>query len=228
MKYTVLILLLAAGAAGANAQAQPKATTTHCQPVSGSGPCAVKLPPGVPPGRGPVHTAFALRYLDIKIGAGAEAEPNKFCQIYYTGWLGANGRPDDGREIDSTSDHPGPQLLDKDGKVVRDDNGEVKLSDPLPMSFVQGSRSTMAGFDKGFAGMRVGGKRRVFIPWQLGYGLLAHAPIDPVRSVIPAQSDLIYDIELVSVSDTPTPPSRPGNSAQPATSLRAKSKQGPN
>jgi peptidylprolyl isomerase len=56
------------------------------------------------------------------------------------------------------------------------------------------------GWDNGFAGMHVGGKRRLFIPYPLAYGAQGQPP------TIPAHTDLIFDMELVSQSDTdPTP-----------------------
>ena len=66
-----------------------------------------------------------------------------------------------------------------------------------PLKFVQGRREVIAGFDVGFEGMKVGGKRRLFIPYQLAYG-------DQQRGKIPPRSELIFDIELVAVKDAPT------------------------
>jgi len=65
-----------------------------------------------------------------------------------------------------------------------------------PLKFVQGRREVIAGFDVGFEGMKVGGKRRLFIPYQLAYG-------DQQRDKIPPRSELIFDIELVAVKDAP-------------------------
>jgi len=65
-----------------------------------------------------------------------------------------------------------------------------------PLKFVQGRREVIAGFDVGFEGMKVGGKRRIFIPYQLAYG-------DQQRGKIPPKSELIFDIELVGVKETP-------------------------
>ncbi|HTS28480.1 MAG TPA: DinB family protein [Bryobacteraceae bacterium] len=65
-----------------------------------------------------------------------------------------------------------------------------------PLKFVQGRREVIAGFDVGFEGMKVGGKRRLFIPYQLAYG-------DQQRGKIPPRSELIFDIELVAVKDAP-------------------------
>jgi uncharacterized damage-inducible protein DinB len=63
-----------------------------------------------------------------------------------------------------------------------------------PLKFVQGRRQVIAGFDVGFEGMKVGGKRRIFIPYQLAYG-------EQQRGPIPPRSDLIFDVELVAVKD---------------------------
>jgi len=63
-----------------------------------------------------------------------------------------------------------------------------------PLKFVQGRRQVIAGFDVGFEGMKVGGKRRIFIPYQLAYG-------EQQRGKIPPRSELIFDVELVGVKD---------------------------
>lgn len=63
-----------------------------------------------------------------------------------------------------------------------------------PFQFVQGRRQVIAGFDVGFEGMKVGGKRRIFIPYQLAYGVQQ-------RGKIPPRSELIFDVELLGVKD---------------------------
>jgi uncharacterized damage-inducible protein DinB len=65
-----------------------------------------------------------------------------------------------------------------------------------PLKFVQGRRQVIPGFDAGFEGMRVGGKRRIFIPWQLAYGEQGRGPIPP-------KAELIFDVELVDVKEPP-------------------------
>ncbi|MGD0628802.1 MAG: FKBP-type peptidyl-prolyl cis-trans isomerase [Terracidiphilus sp.] len=221
MKQTVLALIVAASAAASLAQttpaqtplkpAAPAATAHHAAAASS----AVKLPPGVPLARGIVKTAFTLRYEDIKIGTGADAEPNKMYKVFYTGYLGSNGRPDDGHKFDSSADHPGPPIRDKDGKPVMGDDGKPKLGDPMPMSFPQGMGRLIPGFDQGFYGMKIGGKRRIFIPWQLAYGAKGRPGPDPEHPGIPPKADLIFDVELVDVVDLPTPPARPGMGQMP-------------
>jgi peptidylprolyl isomerase len=164
----------------------------------------------VPPVRGIVKTAFSLRYEDYKIGTGAEAEPNKMYKVHYTGWLGS-----DGHKFDSSYDHPGAPVLDKDGKPVMGDDGKPKHGDPQPMAFPQGMGRLIPGFDQGFAGMKVGGKRRIFIPWQLAYGAKGRPGPDAANPGIPPKADLIFDVELVDVTDLPTPPARPGMGGMP-------------
>jgi uncharacterized damage-inducible protein DinB len=68
-----------------------------------------------------------------------------------------------------------------------------------PIQFVQGRREVIAGWDMGFAGMRVGGKRRLFIPYQLAYGEKGRGPIPP-------KAELIFDIELVAAADVAEKP----------------------
>jgi peptidylprolyl isomerase len=217
MRHTVLILLLAASAVAGVAQTPAKpatpATTTVHHPAAATS--AVKLPPGVPQVKGIVKAAFTLRYEDIKIGAGAEAEPNQLYKVFYTGWLGSNGRPDDGHKFDASSDHPGPPLKDKDGKPVLGEDGKPKMGEPQPMAFPQGMGRLIPGFDQGFAGMKIGGKRRIFIPWQLAYGAKGRPGPDAAHPGIPPRSDLIFDVELVDVTEMPTPPARPGMGGMP-------------
>jgi peptidylprolyl isomerase len=152
---------------------------------------------------------FSLHYQDIKIGTGAEAEPNKLYKVLYTGYLGANGRDDDGKEFDSSEDHRQP-VRDKDGKPEMGDDGKPKLGDPQPITFPQGMGRLIPGFDQGFEGMKIGGKRRIFIPWQLAYGAKGRPGPDAAHPGIPPKADLIFDVELVDVTDMPTPPNRPG------------------
>ncbi|MGA2672360.1 MAG: FKBP-type peptidyl-prolyl cis-trans isomerase [Terracidiphilus sp.] len=217
MKHIVVALLMAASAAAATAQipakpAAPAAKTAATAPKTTTASTAIKLPPGVPPVRGIVKTAFTLRYQEIKIGTGLEAEPGKLYKVHYTGWRAA-----DGVKFDSSYDHPGQPLKDKDGKPVLGDDGKPKLGEPQPYQFVQGMggmRGPFPGFDQGFAGMKIGGKRRLFIPWQLAYGMHA-MPDRPDHPGIPAKSDLIFDVELVDVTDVPMPQNHPPMGAMP-------------
>jgi peptidylprolyl isomerase len=223
MKLTYLMLLVMAGAVAAGAQtpakpaapaaAKAKPATTAAK-TTATATAADKLPAGIPPVAGAKKIAFSLRYQDIKIGAGSEAVPNKMYKVNYTGWLGNNGRDDDGKKFDSSADHRAP-VTDKDGKPVMDADGKPKLGDPAPIAFPQGFGRVIPGWDQGFGGMRIGGKRRLFIPWQLAYGAAGRAGPDPDHPVIPSKADLIFDVELVEITDMPTPPNHPGMGAMP-------------
>jgi peptidylprolyl isomerase len=199
-----LSLLAPLALAGAQAQTTPPSTTTPPSATSQTTPAhhtstaasraraaaAAKakaaadespaLPPGVPPAPGKLETAFSLRYIDTKVGDGAEVQPGDYITVQYTGWLAS-----DGTKFDSSLDHGG-----------------------APFTFPQGMHRVIAGWDQGFAGMRVGGKRRLFIPYQLAYG-------DNGRPPIPPKSDLIFDIELVSSGSMPPAPAAPPPPPQP-------------
>ena len=147
-------------------------------------PRGLQLPAPIPWIEGEERTAFALRYIDVARGSGAPAEPRKCFFANYTGWL------TNGTKFDSSRDTM--------------PNGQPRT----PISFPQGGRRVIAGWDAGFEGMRVGGKRRLLIPYQLAYGELGRPP------VIPPKAELIFDVELMAVTDTlaasTTPPAAPG------------------
>ena len=109
------------------------------------------------------RTPAGLRYQEVAQGEGKEAEPGKVVVVHYTGWL------PNGEKFDSSRD--------------RND----------PFSFTLGAGQVIAGWDEGVAGMRVGGRRKLVIPPDLGYGT-AGAPPD-----IPPGATLVFDVELLAV-----------------------------
>ncbi len=127
-----------------------------------------QMPAGVPEIHGAVTEPFVMRYIDVKTGDGPPAAPGKLYKVHYTGWLR------DGTKFDSS----------------RDRNE--------PLTFVQGQRQVIAGWETGFEGMRVGGQRRLFIPYQLAYGEKGQG------SVIPPKAELIFDVELLDVTEPPS------------------------
>lgn len=141
-------------------------------------------PPGVPKITGTPKPLYALRYVDTVVGTGDLAQPHKYYSVRYTGWL------TDGTKFDSSYDHPGQ----------------------APISFPYGAHRVIPGWDTGFEGMHVGGKRRIYIPYQLAYGETGRPP------VIPPKANLIFDMELVSMSDTAPadPAAPPAPTSQPA------------
>ena len=119
-----------------------------------------------PPIDGKPADLVALRYIDIAQGDGAPAAAGKRFTVHYTGWL------KDGTKFDSSVDRN------------------------EPLDFVQGRRQVISGWDMGFEGMKVGGKRRLFIPYQMAYGETGAGPI-------PGKAELIFDVELLGVADVP-------------------------
>ena len=161
-----------------------RATTTTAAVAKPAAPPAnpADNPPGVPKIEGTPKPLYALRYIDTVIGTGPLAESRKYYTVHYTGWL------TDGTKFDSSVDRG------------------------TPITFPYGARQVIPGWDTGFEGMHVGGKRRLFIPYQLAYGENGRPP------VIPAKADLIFDIELVDQSDTPPQPKpAPAPPTQPDT-----------
>ena len=144
------------------------------------------LPASIPAVQGEPRVAFALTVTDVAAGTGALAEPRKCLYAHYTGWL------TNGKKFDSSRDTM--------------PNGSPRN----PISFPQGFRRVIAGWDLGFEGMRVGARRRLFIPYELAYGEAGRPP------VIPPRSELIFDVELMAVADTLPRTTAPVPRGQPA------------
>lgn len=214
MKHTAILLALAATASLAAAQAAHKPATApkaaahaaaHATATHKTATAAPALPAGVAPVAAPVQTAFALRYQEISIGAGPLAEPNKLYKVAYTGWLAS-----DGRKFDASADHPAQPVLGHDLQPEKNADGSPKTAASQPIVFPQGFGRVIPGWDQGFAGMRIGGKRRLFIPYQLAYGAAGRPTGNPKDPGIPPKADLIFDIELVDVMDIPAMPAGHG------------------
>lgn len=206
MKATLFSALLLTATLAAAQTASKPATAAHARTAA----ARTTLPANIPPVKALTKTAFALRYQEIKIGTGPVAESNKFYQVAYTGWIAA-----DGRKFDSSYDHKAEPILDKDGKPVKGEDGKPKTAPGQPIVFPQGFGRVIPGWDQGFGGMRIGGKRRIFIPYQLAYGAKGRETGDPKNPGIPAKADLIFDVELVNTFDLPKPPERPAVPTHP-------------
>jgi FKBP-type peptidyl-prolyl cis-trans isomerase FkpA len=107
--------------------------------------------------------ADGLKFTDDQVGTGAEALAGKTVSVHYTGWL------TDGTKFDSSKDR-----------------GQ-------PFSFPLGAGRVIKGWDEGVAGMKVGGKRTLVIPPDLGYGARG-AP-----GAIPPNATLKFEVELLDV-----------------------------
>ncbi|HLK80290.1 MAG TPA: FKBP-type peptidyl-prolyl cis-trans isomerase [Xanthobacteraceae bacterium] len=114
-----------------------------------------------------ITTPSGLKITDTKVGVGATPKPGQICVMHYTGWLYEGGAK--GRKFDSSVDR-----------------GQ-------PFEFPLGRRQVIAGWDEGVATMKVGGKRTLIIPPELGYGARG------AGGVIPPNATLIFDVELLDV-----------------------------
>lgn len=114
-----------------------------------------------------ITTASGLQITDRKAGTGPSPKAGQICVMHYTGWLSENGAK--GQKFDSSVDR---------GK---------------PFEFTIGKHQVIAGWDEGVATMKVGGKRTLVIPPELGYGARG------AGGVIPPNATLIFDVELLDV-----------------------------
>ncbi len=119
-------------------------------------------------------TPPVLEKIDTVTGTGKEAQPGKTVQVHYTGWL---------RDTQAEQQH---------GKAFDSSVGRG------PFNFNLGEGRVIKGWEQGVPGMKVGGKRTLVIPSHLAYG-----PRGAGKGVIPPDTDLIFDIELLDVIDLP-------------------------
>jgi peptidylprolyl isomerase len=112
-------------------------------------------------------TPSGLQITDSKVGTGATPKTGQTCVMHYTGWLYQNGAK--GQKFDSSLDR-----------------GQ-------PFEFPIGQKRVIAGWDEGVATMKVGGKRTLVIPPELGYGARG------AGGVIPPNATLIFEVELLDV-----------------------------
>ena len=112
---------------------------------------------------GMTRTESGLYYQDLSPGTGAVAQAGNTVTVHYTGWL------PNGSKFDSSRDAG------------------------TPFSFPLGQGEVITGWDEGVAGMRVGGRRKLVIPPELGYGARGQG------GVIPPNATLVFDVELLEV-----------------------------
>lgn len=112
---------------------------------------------------GQVTMKNGLKIEDLKVGTGTEAKKGQTVKVHYTGWL------TDGKEFDASRKH-----------------GQ-------PFEFTLGGGQVIKGWDTGVEGMRTGGKRKLTIPPELGYGARG------AGGAIPPNATLIFEVELLDV-----------------------------
>ncbi len=108
-------------------------------------------------------TATGLQYEEIKIGEGAVPTAGQTVVVHYTGWL------TDGKKFDSSVDR-----------------GQ-------PFKFTLGQGQVIKGWDEGLSTMKVGGKRKLTIPSELGYGNRG------AGGLIPPGATLVFEVELLGI-----------------------------
>ncbi len=114
------------------------------------------------------RNASGLEYEILQEGNGASPRAGNVVTVQYTGWLDNQGQP--GKKFDSSYDRN------------------------QPFSFRIGIGQVIQGWDEGVMTMKIGEKRRLFIPSNLGYGARG------AGAVIPANANLIFDVELLQIS----------------------------
>jgi peptidylprolyl isomerase len=114
-------------------------------------------------------TESGLQYRDIKEGTGEKPKKGQTCVMHYTGWLWENGAK--GKKFDSSVDR-----------------GE-------PFEFPIGTGRVIKGWDEGVLSMKVGGKRELLIPPNLGYGSRG------AGRVIPPNATLLFEVELLKIQE---------------------------
>ena len=112
-------------------------------------------------------TSSGLQYEDSKPGEGASPQSGQTCVMHYTGWLVNDGKK--GSKFDSSVDRG------------------------TPFEFRIGKGEVIKGWDEGVASMKIGGKRTLVIPPDLGYGARG------AGGVIPPHATLMFDVELLGV-----------------------------
>ena len=111
-----------------------------------------------------VTTPSGLQYTELADGAGGAAQAGNNVSVHYTGWL------TDGTKFDSSVDRN------------------------QPFQFPLGAGRVIAGWDEGVCGMKVGGKRKLTIPSDLGYGPTG------AGGVIPPNATLVFEVELLEIN----------------------------
>ena len=163
--YAIALLTSACGGAASPKARESGSSAQVPKPSSSIGDASK---PATEPGdteRATQQTPSGLRYVDLALGQGELAEPGHQVVIHYVGTLVDDSVFDSSRERGT------------------------------PFEFGLGKNQVIRGFDEGVTGMRVGGKRRLLIPPDLGYGERGSPP------KIPPSSVLIFEVELLDVRE---------------------------
>jgi FKBP-type peptidyl-prolyl cis-trans isomerase len=147
-----------------------------CQPkdkpaesaATGAAPAPAAEPAPAPAATGTEN--MPMQKIDLAPGTGAEIKSGQYALVHYTGWLYDAAAPENkGKKFDSSVDRN------------------------EPFEFPVGGGTVIKGWDEGVVGMKVGGKRRLVIPPEMGYGASG------AGGVIPPGATLVFDVELVEI-----------------------------
>jgi peptidylprolyl isomerase len=133
-----------------------------------------------------------LKVIDLKVGTGATAVNLKNVTLDYTGWLST-----------------GPPPFDTSRQAGRS---------PILFQLGANPEQVIPGWDEGILGMKVGGKRKLIIPSDLGYGDTGQTDPNTGATVIPAKATLVFEVELLKVAPGPKPSPTPKASPTPTPS----------
>ncbi len=164
MRLPVAVLAIALLAGCNQYEAQNVGSSAGATPSTPSTPSTPAPAAAATPTGGKVHKLpSGLQYEDMVVGSGKMAEPGMNVSVHYTGWL------TDGTKFDSS--------LDRN----------------QAFQFQLGAGMVIRGWDEGVKGMRIGGKRKLTIPPDMGYGAAG------AGGVIPPNATLVFDVELLAI-----------------------------
>jgi len=150
---------------GCSSRDKPAGAAPAAEPAADA---AAAAPTDAPASTG--TETMALQKTDLAPGNGAEIKSGQTALVHYTGWLYDAAAPENkGKKFDSSVDRN------------------------EPFEFPVGAGMVIKGWDEGVVGMKVGGKRRLVIPPEMGYGSRG------AGGVIPPGATLVFDVELVEI-----------------------------
>jgi FKBP-type peptidyl-prolyl cis-trans isomerase len=162
---SLALALCALAVFGCSSRDDSTAAPDTAAPANASAPAPAEAP-------APTGTeAMALQKIDLAPGTGPEIKSGQTALVHYTGWLYDAGTPENkGSKFDSSVDRN------------------------EPFEFPVGGGMVIKGWDQGVVGMKVGGKRRLVIPPDMGYGSRGAG-----GGLIPPGATLVFDVELVEI-----------------------------
>jgi FKBP-type peptidyl-prolyl cis-trans isomerase FkpA len=150
-----------------------KPAESAAAPATDAAPASTATPASEAPAAEPASTGteiMAMQKIELAPGSGPEIKSGQNALVHYTGWLYDAAAPENkGKKFDSSVDRN------------------------EPFEFPVGGGMVIKGWDEGVAGMKVGGKRRLVIPPDMGYGARG------AGGVIPPGATLVFDVELVEI-----------------------------